>query len=292
MIAVYLSTIVEGALVLLLSWGAAYTLRASGIFSDVVRGINYIYTLDFNQVYILLIILISLLGIFLIFALGLKGLKWFIIPLVATCIPSAISHSGLPAYLQSEFDIVLDIPILISTMSLGDMLVIILAMVAGFVVLYQMVSSREMSDHLTWRGVDDSDISGAYVGRSITIIVIVAISVAASYLVSHYSSYMKGVFEESISLSNLLYLVVGIAGGVLAIVIILLLVVTQRPKVERVAPQPKKFSQKVATEVGAIAHIFVPSALTKQVGKALAFIGRSAAKAGRRSIKREKHQKD
>jgi len=288
MIAVYTSTIIEVALILLLGWGAAYTLQTSYVFTDVVRGFGYLYPLSPTHVYLLIFILVGLLGIFLVFAFNTKGLKWYIIPLVALCVPSAISHSGLPEQLRERFGLSLDIDILGSDISLGFMLVIVLLLVAGFVVLYQMISLREMSNHLTWRGVDDSDVSSAYKGRSISVIVVVLVAIAASYLVSHYTTVIKNRFESLLDLSPLLYLAIGIAVGFAAVAIILLVVVIQKPK-KAVSPAlPKKFGQKVAGEAKAVLHIFVLSALTNPVGRLMAWASRPLIKVGRLGARRIK----
>jgi hypothetical protein len=282
MIALFASTAIEGALILALSWGAVYTLRMSGVYSDVVTGMNYFYPLTATQVYVLLIVLVSLLGIFMIFALGTKGIKWFIFPILALCIPTLVARSGLPTYLEEEYGIPLDFAIFNSDLTLTGMLVMALALVAGFVVLHQMISLREMGDHLSWRGVDEADITNAYKGRSVAIIVIVLISVVASYFVSHYSSTMKGIFSERLSLSPLMYLVVGVGGGLVAIVIIIMLLVTQKPKAQvALETEPKRFRQKAATEAGAVLHMFVPSSIVGVVGRAIGFVLRPVAMVGR-----------
>jgi len=290
MIALFAGTAIEGTLILALSWGAVYTLRASGIFSSVVTGMNYFYPLTATQVYILLIVLVSLLGIFLIFALGTKGIKWFIFPILALCIPSLVAHSGLPSSLSQEYGISLEaIPILNSDLTLTGMLIMALALVAGFVMLHQMISLREMGDHLGWRGVDEADITNAYKGRSVAIIVIVLISVVASYFVSHYSSTMKGIFSERLSLSPLMYLVVGVGGGLVAIVIIIMLLVTQKPRAQvALETEPKRFRQKAAAEAGAVLHMFVPSAITGTIGRALGFVLKPVTMVGRLGARRVK----
>jgi len=290
MIALLAGTAIDGALILSLSWGAVYTLRMSGVYSYVVTGMNYFYPLTATQVYALFIVLVSLLGIFMIFALGTKGIKWFIFPVLALCIPSLVAHSGLPSSLSQEYGISLDqIPILNSDLTLTGMLVIALALVAGFVVLHQMISLREMGDHLSWRGVDDADITNAYRGRSIAIISIALISVVASYFVGHFSSEMRDIFSERLSLSPLMYLVAGIGGGLVAIAIIIMLLVTQKTKAQvALETEPKRFRAKAATEAGAVLHMFVPSAITGAVGRALGFVLRPVAMVGRLGARRVK----
>ena len=269
MTALIVGTLVEGALILALSWGAVYTLHASAVFSGyIVPGLNYFYPLSINQVFALLVVLVCLLGVFLVFALGTKGIKWFVIPILALCVPTLIAHSGLPTYLEQEYGISLNIPILNSSLTLTGMLVMALALVTGFVVLHQMITIREMGDHLVQRGVDAGDIAGVYKGRGISIIVIVLLSVAASYVVSHYSSRMKGIFSQSLNLSPLIYLVVGIGAGLVAIAVILMLLITQRPEMQTAAAeQSKPFRHKAAVEAGAVLHMFVPRAITGKLAR-------------------------
>jgi len=287
MIISVISVAVEGALLLALSWGSVYTLRASGVFPTVVEWFNYYYPLTFTQVFILLIVLVCLIGIFLVFALGTKGIRWFIAPILALCLPSLISHSGLPTYLKEQYTISLDFPIFKSDLTPTGMLAMALALVAGFVVLHQMISLREMSDHLGWRGVEDKDIANVYRGRSIAIIIIVFISVVASYFVSHYSSEIKGIFSESLNLTPLLYLLVGVVGGLVTIAIILILLGAQKPKTA-VAPerQPRSFYQRATGEAKAVVNMFVPSALTGKIGRLMTLALRPLIKAGRSGARR------
>jgi len=287
------STVIEAALILALSWGAAYMLRASGIFADAVIYVNYFYQLDPNEVYILFIVLVSLLGIFLVFALGTRGIKWFAIPIVALSVPNLVSHSGIPEAIREmlgeEAIGMLDIPILQSSISMTDTLIVVMALVAGFVVLHQMISLRQMGDHFGWRGVDEPDIANAYKGRSIAVISIVAVSVAASYLISHFSSTMKGIFSEQLSLSPLLYLVLGIAGGLVTIAVILMLLGTRKAEVEDAAEaQSKGFGLKAAKEAVSVVNLVVPSAVTGAIGSGLAWLFRPVARAGRSAIDRVK----
>ncbi len=292
MIALIISTVVEGALILALSWGGVYTLRASGVFENVVEWANYYYPLTLSQVYILLIVLACLVGVFLVFALGTKGIKWFIAPILAMCIPSLISRSGLPTYLEEQYMVSLDFPILNSDMTLTSMLAMALALVAGFVVLYQMISLREMGDHLARRGAEGADIINAYRGRSIAIIVIVLLSVVASYFVSHYSSTVKDLFSESLNLTPLLYLLVGVVGGLVTVAIILMLLVTPKPKAAVVPEsQPERFHQKATGEAKAVLHMFIPSALTRPVGRIMAAASRPLIKAVRSGTERIKSRR-
>ena len=288
MIAIYISTAIEAMLILLLSWGAAYTLQTSYVFGDVVDGFAYLYPLTTTQVYVLIFILVSLLGIFLVFAFDTKGLKWFIIPLVALCVPSAISKSDLPRYFEERFDTPLELDILRSDISPEGMLLVVLLLVAGFLVLYQMVGLRAMSTHLSWRGVDESDVSGTYKGRGIFVIALVLVSVAASYLVNYYTTYFKDLFQDRLNLDPLLYLVIGIAAGFAAVAIIIAVLVIQRPKVRATEPQPEKFRHKAAAEARAVLHIFVPSALTKPVGRLMASASRPLIRAVRLGTRRIK----
>ncbi len=286
-----LSTVIEAALMLGLSWGAVYMLRASGIYADAVIYINYFYQLNPTEVYILFIVLVSLLGVFLVFALGTKGIKWFAIPIVALSVPNLVSHSGIPEAIREmlgEGSIeMLDIPILQSSISLTDTLIIVMALVAGFVVLQQMISLRQMGDHFGWRGVDEPDIVNAYKGRSIAVIAIVAVSVGASYLVSHYSSTMKGIFSEQLSLSPLLYLVTGIAGGLVTIAVILMLLGMRRAKDDEAAEvRQKGLGVKVAKETVSVVNLVVPSAVTGAIGRGLAYLFRPVARAGRSAVER------
>ncbi|MFC1951391.1 hypothetical protein ACFLXN_03185, partial [Chloroflexota bacterium] len=236
--------------------------------------------------------LVSLFGIFLVFALGTSGIKWYAIPIVALCVPNMISHSGLPEYLREDLMIdidALDIAILKSDITLATTLIIVMALVAGFVVLHQMISLRQMGDHLSWRGVDESDIVNAYRGRSIAVIAVVTLSVAASYLVSHYSSTMKDIFSEQLNLSPLLYLVIGIAGGLVTIAVILMLLGTRKAESEDAAEtRPKGLGRKVASEAVSVVNLIVPSSVTGLIGRGLAYVFRPVVRAGRSAVTRVK----
>lgn len=287
MIAVYISTAVEVVLILLLGWGAAYVLQTSYIFRDVVWAVAQFYPFSPTQVYVLIFLLVSMLGVFLVFAFNTKGLRWYIIPLVAMCIPSTVSHSGLPEYFARRFGITLDaldINILQSTIDLEILLMMVLLLVAGFVVLYNMISLRAMSSHLSWRGVDDEDVVNAYKGRSVAIVSIVLVAIGISYLVSHYTRYIRERFESLLNLEPLIFLVIGVAAGFAAVAIILTVLVIQRPKMVPPLVQPKHFTHKAAKEAKAVLHMFVPSALTRPVGRWMVSISRPLIQVGR-SIK-------
>ena len=98
---------------------------------------------------------------------------------------------------------------------------------------------------------------------------------------------MKGVFEGSLTLSPLMYLVVGVAGGLVTIAIILLLLVTHKPKIKPAeTDKPKRFRDKAAREAGAILHMFVPAPIARGIGRGLGAMLRPVVNLGRRGVDR------
>jgi hypothetical protein len=290
MMTLLISMMAEGGLILALSYGAVSALRASGIYSDVIITVASFYPFTEIQVFILFILLACMLGVFMVFALGTGGLKWFAFPIVLLCVPSIISNSDLPRLLKDYYSIELDIPVLQSDFTLTYMLILALLLVAGFVLLHQLVSLREMQEQLTRRGVDDPDIMAAYKGRAITIVVIVVIAVMASYLVSYYSSGMKSVFSERLELSPMVWLGIGIGSALIAIAIIHMLLVTQKPETAVVGAgsesSPNRLRQGIAREASAVITMVMPMSVARVFIRTALFAGRSFLKLERFGFRR------
>lgn len=287
MVSVGIALIIESILVVALCFCATYALHASHISKEITDGMSYFYPLSTFQSSTLIFLIISLLGIFLVAASGTKGLKWFMVPLFIFCLPSIISRSGIPEFLRENYMIELtDISVLSTDISMQVLLLLCILLVAGFILLHQLVSLREMYQQLTAQGVDKYDIVIIYRARILLTVIVLLVAAGISYVLIGYSSDLKTAISESTDFTPLASLAACILCASVAIAILCKILLFNKPRLEVDKIEPEKgVRAKFTNEAKSITAIAIPTSASNVLAKLAKRTMRIIAKPGYHILK-------